>query len=139
MGLSGILRVTRPAAANFGRDAPAVYGAHKTRDSRCARWSQLGLFARMFRDLARPGAAGDTIMMDRIMMDRIMMDRIMMDRMDGTHLTARRTAASLSKGARPRAIGRNARIGKRSGGSFPRARAGGTRRRIWSAMVAGDR
>ena len=38
----------------------------------------------MFRDLARPGAEGDTIMMD------------------STHLKAHRTAASLSKGGRGR-------------------------------------
>jgi len=48
----------------------------------------MGVFARIFVELAQPGADGDVIMID------------------GTHLKAHRTAAGLSKGARPRAIGR---------------------------------
>ena len=80
--LSGILHVLRNGLR--WQDAPAVYGPHKTLYNRFARWSRLGVFARIFRDLAKPGPDGDTIMID------------------STHLKAHRTAASLSKGARGR-------------------------------------
>ena len=76
--LSGILFVLRNGLR--WQDAPAVYGPHKTLYNRFARWSRLGVFARIFRDLAKPGADGDTLMMD------------------STHLKAHRTAASLRKG-----------------------------------------
>ena len=76
--LSGILHVLRNGLR--WQDAPAVYGPHKTLYNRFARWSRLGVFARIFRDLAKPGADGDTLMMD------------------STHLKAHRTAASLRKG-----------------------------------------
>ena len=78
MVLSGIIHVKRNGLR--WRDAPAVHGPRKTLCNRFARWSRLGVFARMFRDLARPGAEGDTIMID------------------STHLKAHRTAASLRKG-----------------------------------------
>ena len=80
--LSGILHVLRNGLR--WQDAPAVYGPHKTLYNRFARWSRLGVFARIFRDLARPGAEGDTLMMD------------------STHLKAHRTAASLRKGGSAR-------------------------------------
>jgi transposase len=76
--LGGILHVLRNGLR--WQDAPAIYGPHKTLYNRFARWSRLGVFARIFRDLAKPGADGDTIMMD------------------STHLKAHRTAASLRKG-----------------------------------------
>lgn len=76
--LSGILFVLRNGLR--WQDAPPVYGPHKTLYNRFVRWSRLGVFARIFRDLARPGADGDTLMMD------------------STHLKAHRTAASLRKG-----------------------------------------
>ena len=76
--LSGILHVLRNGLR--WQDAPAIYGPHKTLCNRFARWSRLGVFARIFRDLAKPGADGDTIMID------------------STHLKAHRTAASLRKG-----------------------------------------
>ncbi len=76
--LSGILFVLRNGLR--WQDAPAVYGPHKTLYSRFVRWSRLGVFARIFRDLAQPGRDGDTLMMD------------------STHLKAHRTAASLGKG-----------------------------------------
>jgi transposase len=76
--LSGILFVLRNGLR--WQDAPAVYGPHKTLYNRFARWSRLGVFARIFRDLAKPGAEGNTIMID------------------STHLKAHRTAASLRKG-----------------------------------------
>ena len=76
--LSGILHVLRNGLR--WQDAPAVYGPHKTLYNRFVRWSRLGVFARIFRDLAQPGRDGDTIMMD------------------STHLKVHRTAASLKKG-----------------------------------------
>ena len=76
--LSGIVFVNRNGLR--WRDAPKDYGPHKTLYNRFARWSRLGVFARIFRDLARPDADGDTIMID------------------STHLKAHRTAASLRKG-----------------------------------------
>ena len=76
--LSGILHVLRNGLR--WQDAPAVYGPHKTLYNRFARWSRLGVFARIFRDLAKPGPDRDTVMMD------------------STHLKAHRTAASLRKG-----------------------------------------
>ena len=76
--LSGILHVLRNGLR--WRDAPAVYGPHKTLYNRFVRWSRLGIFARIFMDLAKPGPDGDTIMID------------------STHLKVHRTAASLRKG-----------------------------------------
>jgi putative transposase len=76
--LSGILHVLRNGLR--WQDAPAVYGPHKTLYNRFVRWSRLGVFARIFQDLAHPGVEGDTLMMD------------------STHLKAHRTAASLKKG-----------------------------------------
>ena len=66
------------------QDAPAVHGPHKTLYNRFARWSRPGVVVRIFRDLAKPGAEGDTIMID------------------STHLKAHRTAASLRKGGSAR-------------------------------------
>ena len=80
--LSGILFVLRNGLR--WRDAPAVYGPHKTLYNRFVRWLRLGVFARIFRDLAQPGAEGDTLMID------------------STHLKAYRAAASLRKGGRDR-------------------------------------
>lgn len=82
--LSGILFVLRNGLR--WQDVPAVYGPHKTLYIRFVRWSRLGVFARIFRDLARPGSDGDTLMMD------------------STHLKAHRTAASLRKGGPARAL-----------------------------------
>ena len=62
------------------RDAPAAYGLHKTIYNRFIRWSRMGVFNRIFAELA--GQAGEP-------------DRIMID---ATHLKAHRTAASLLKG-----------------------------------------
>ena len=80
--LSGILHVLRNGLR--WQDAPVVYGPHKTLYNRFVRWSRLGVFAHIFRDLARPGSEGDTLMMD------------------STHLKAHRTAASLRKGGSAR-------------------------------------
>jgi len=62
------------------RDAPVAYGPHKTIYNRFVRWSRMGVFSRIFAELA--GQAGEP-------------DRIMID---ATHLKAHRTAASLLKG-----------------------------------------
>ena len=62
------------------RGAPRSYGPHKTIYNRFIRWSRLGVFNRIFVELA--GKVGEP-------------DRIMID---ATHLKAHRTAASLLKG-----------------------------------------
>ena len=86
--LSGIIHVTRNGLR--WRDAPAVYGPHKTLYNRFVRRSRLGVFARAFGDLARPGGEGDTI------------TRVQHPPQGPPH-----GGPSLSKGgARPRAIGR---------------------------------
>ena len=70
------------------RDAPKGYGPHKTVYNRFIRWSRLGVFNRIFAELA--GKAGEP-------------DRIMID---ATHLKAHRTAASLlKKGLFPDVLG----------------------------------
>ena len=75
--LSGIIYVKR-----YGlrwQDAPAVYGPYKTLYNRFARWSRMGIFAKIFQELARPSAQRDTLLID------------------STFLKAHRTAASLRK------------------------------------------
>ncbi|WP_150005777.1 IS5 family transposase [Iodidimonas muriae] len=85
--VSGIVYVIKHGL--MWRDAPKGYGPHKTIYNRFIRWSRLGVFNRIFAELA--GKAGEP-------------DRIMID---ATHLKAHRTAASLFKrGALPRRIGR---------------------------------
>ena len=61
------------------RDAPGEYGPHKTIYNRFIRWSRLGVFNKIFAELARKGARPERIMID------------------ATHLKAHRTAASLLK------------------------------------------
>lgn len=73
--LSGILFVIRNGLR--WRDAPSGYGPHKTIYNRFIRWSRLGVFNRIFTELAKDG------------------DGILM--IDATHLKAHRTAASLLK------------------------------------------
>ena len=75
--LSGILFVIRNGLR--WRDAPVAYGPHKTIYNRFIRWSRLGVFNKIFTELA---AGSDTS------------DRLMID---ATHLKAHRTAASLLK------------------------------------------
>ena len=76
--LSGILFVIRNGLR--WRDAPAAYGPPKTIYNRFIRWSRLGVFNRIFAELAAKAGEPDTIMID------------------ATHLKAHRTAASLLKG-----------------------------------------
>ena len=75
--LRGILFVIRNGVRWC--DAPAAYGPHKTIYNRFIRWSRLGVFNRIFAELA---AGSDTS------------DRLMID---ATHIKAHRTAASLLK------------------------------------------
>jgi putative transposase len=60
-------------------DAPAAYGPHKTIYNRFIRWSRLGVFNRIFAELAAGSDTADQLMID------------------ATHLKAHRTAASLFK------------------------------------------
>jgi len=75
--ISGIIHVIRNGL--MWRDAPACYGPPKTLYNRFIRWSEAGVFNRIFVDLAAESAATDTVMID------------------ATHLKAHRTAASLLK------------------------------------------
>jgi putative transposase len=46
------------------RDAPREYGPHKTIYNRFVRWSRLGVFNKIFAELARPGGKPERIMID---------------------------------------------------------------------------
>ncbi|PKP70551.1 MAG: IS5/IS1182 family transposase [Alphaproteobacteria bacterium HGW-Alphaproteobacteria-5] len=85
--VSGIVYVIKHGL--MWRDAPKGYGPHKTIYNRFIRWSRLGVFNRIFAELAGQAGEPDAIMID------------------ATHLKAHRTSASLFKrGAVPRRIGR---------------------------------
>jgi transposase len=85
--VSGIVHVIRNGLR--WRDASAVYGPHKTLYIRFVRWSRMGIFDRIFANLAAESGPPDRVMID------------------STHLKAHRTAASLLKrGDSPRLIGR---------------------------------
>lgn len=75
--ISGIVFVIKNGLRS--RDAPREYGPHKTIYNLFVRWSRLGVFNRIFAELA--GKAGKP--------KRLMIDE--------THLKAHRTAASLLK------------------------------------------
>lgn len=75
--VSGIVYVIRNGL--MWRDVPAGYGPHKTIYNRFIRWSRLGVFNRIFAELASRAGDPDTVMIDT------------------THLKAHRTAASLLK------------------------------------------
>jgi putative transposase len=84
--ISGIVFVIRNGLR--WRDAPLAYGPHKTIENRFIRWSRMGVFNRIFAELAAKGGRPDTLMID------------------ATHLKAHRTAASLlKKGLFPDASG----------------------------------
>ena len=80
--LSGIIHVLRNGLR--WRDAPEVYGPHKTLYNRFIRWSRMGVFDRIFTELSSSDKT-DTLMID------------------ATHLKAHRTASSLKKGGPRRA------------------------------------
>jgi transposase len=73
--LSGIIFVNRNGLR--WRDAPAEYGPPKTLYNRWKRWSEMGVFARIFEGLAAEATDKTTIMID------------------ATYLKAHRTASSL--------------------------------------------
>jgi putative transposase len=75
--VSGIIFVIRNGLR--WRDAPTGYGPHKTIYNRFIRWSRLGVFNRIFAELAAKGGKPDRLMIDT------------------TRLKAHRTAASLLK------------------------------------------
>ena len=75
--ISGIVFVIRNGLR--WRDAPREYGPHKTIYNRFVRWSRLGVFNRIFAELARKAGTPTRLMID------------------ATHLKAHRTAASLLK------------------------------------------
>ena len=75
--ISGIIFVIRNGLR--WRDAPKDYGPHKTIYNRFVRWSRLGVFNRIFAELAGKGGRSERLMID------------------ATHLKAHRTAASLLK------------------------------------------
>src|SRR4051794_18421971 len=84
--ISGIVYVIRNGLP--GKDAPREYGPHKTLYNRFVRGSRMGVFNRIFQELAK----------------RHQSDRLMID---ATHWKAHRTAASLhKKGLFPRCLGR---------------------------------
>ncbi|ABE64835.1 transposase, IS5 family (plasmid) [Nitrobacter hamburgensis X14] len=75
--ISGIVFVIRNGLR--WRDAPREYGPHKTIYNRFVRWSRLGVFNKIFAELARKAGKPSRLMID------------------ATHLKAHRTAASLLK------------------------------------------
>jgi putative transposase len=75
--ISGIVFVIRNGLR--WRDAPSDYGPHKTIYNRFVRWSRLGVFNKIFAELARKAGKPRRLMID------------------ATHLKAHRTAASLLK------------------------------------------
>ena len=74
--VSGIVYVIRNG---LQKDAPKDYGPHKTLYNRFIRWSRLGVFDRIFANLAGEGPRPERTMID------------------ATHLKAHRTAESLLK------------------------------------------
>ena len=75
--ISGIVFVIRNGLR--WRDAPREYGPHKTIYNRFVRWSRLGVFNKIFAELARQAGKPHRLVID------------------ATHLKAHRTAASLLK------------------------------------------
>ena len=75
--ISGIIFVIRNGLR--WRDVPPSYGPHKTIYNRFIRWSERGVFGRIFVELAKGGGETAELMID------------------ATHLKAHRTAASLLK------------------------------------------
>ena len=82
--ISGIIHVIRNGLR--WRDAPDIYGPHKTLYNRFVRWPQMGVFDRIFSGLAGREEEPDIVMID------------------ATHLKAHRTACSLVKKGLLRAV-----------------------------------
>lgn len=77
--LSGIIYVIKHGLQ--WTDAPTDYGPRKTLYNRFRRWSENGVFERIFEELAKPQDGEGNVLM-----------------IDATHLKAHRTASSLKKG-----------------------------------------
>lgn len=75
--ISGIIYVIKNGLQ--WKDAPKVYGPHKTLYNRFVRWSRMGVFNRIFAELAGKEGVPNRLMLD------------------ATHLKVHRTAASLLK------------------------------------------
>ena len=75
--VSGIIYVIKNGLQ--WKDAPRGYGPPKTLYNRFVRWSRMGVFNRIFAELAGKAGAPDRLMID------------------ATHIKAHRTAASLLK------------------------------------------
>ena len=75
--ISGIIFVIKNGLR--WRDAPPGYGPHKTIYNQFVRWSRLGVFNKIFSELASKAGKSSRLMID------------------ATHLKAHRTAASLLK------------------------------------------
>jgi putative transposase len=60
--VSGIIYVIRNGLRR--RDAPAAYGPHKTLYNRFVRWSRMGIFDRIFANLAAESGPPDRVMID---------------------------------------------------------------------------
>jgi len=75
------------------RDAPEVYGPHKTLYNRFVRWSRMGVFDRIFAALTAEDGPPDRLMID------------------ATHLKAHRTACSPLKGGMFPAVSVAQRVG----------------------------
>lgn len=75
--VSGIIHVLKRGLQ--WRDAPAVYGPHKTLYTRFRRWSRLGVFDKIFKNLVAQRSDPKHL------------------QIDATHLKAHRTASSLLK------------------------------------------
>ena len=88
--ISGIIFVIRNGLR--WRDVPPSYGPHKTIYNRFIRWSEMGVFGRIFVELAKGG--GDT---EEIMIDVEPVVRHWSENRWRGHLKAHRTAASLLK------------------------------------------
>ena len=89
--ISGIIHVIRNGLR--WRDAPAVYGPHKTLYNRFIRWSKMGVFDKIFTALVAENGPPDRLMID------------------ATHLKAHRTACSLLKGGMFPALSAAQRVG----------------------------
>jgi len=76
--VSGIIHVIRNGLR--WRDAPDIYGPHKTLYNRFIRWSKMGVFDKIFTALVAENGPPDRLMID------------------ATHLKTHRTACSLLKG-----------------------------------------
>ena len=75
--ISGIIHVIKNGLRWC--DAPAVYGPYKTLYNRFVRWSQMGIFDKIFSQLSGEDGRPDTLQIDR------------------SHIKAHRTACSLAK------------------------------------------